>query len=138
MFLVIKGICSSVYHYTLVQFHRRKREILPKMNNGKFFKGELGVIQQQLKSVDPDFVIKNLAPEIRPLAERIKPGYLPRIKKYKMGRLKTIAKQSTQSFVDIFQESTSKVDQDTNSKSIEEDDQDEINEQSNTAESSET
>lgn len=52
------------------------------MNNGKFYVGELGVIQQQLQSVDPNFVIKNLAPEIRPLAEKIRPGYLPRIKKY--------------------------------------------------------
>lgn len=80
MYLVVRGYCKAVYQTTLVQFNRPKMEKSLRFCNSKERYGELGVLEQQLKCVNPDFAIKAVRSDLRQQLRRLKPGYLPKVK----------------------------------------------------------
>jgi hypothetical protein len=79
MYLIVRGYCRAVYSSTLTKMDNYSA--LPRFCNSKDLYGELGVIQKDMNAVGADYVVKNIAKALRPVLYKMKPGYLPKVKK---------------------------------------------------------
>ncbi len=77
MYLVVTGYCRTVFESTLTL--EKPKRLPPKLCNSKEIYGEIGVIKNHLKSANPDFVVKNVRAELRPVLKKLKTGFLPPI-----------------------------------------------------------
>jgi|LauGreDrversion4_2_1035121.scaffolds.fasta_scaffold297117_1 hypothetical protein len=78
MYLIVRGYCRAVYQSTLTKLADHKA--ISRFCNSKDLYGEIGVVQKGLNSVNPNFYVKNIKKELRPILERMKPEYLPKTK----------------------------------------------------------
>jgi hypothetical protein len=82
MYLVVEGYARAIYESTLTK--QESQAPLKFFSNSKQVYGEVGVITNHLQSVDPDRLVRNVKLELRPVLDRMKPGYLAPVSKKRL------------------------------------------------------